>query len=264
MKTPIYNHPELKKLREALETLGASPNAITVYLSCFLEGKQPIGKIAKEAGLDRSSAYLACDQLVALGLAEKDRTGAKSLITAVAPTVVMARLRTMLRRIRRQHDSIDESLPQLLAAYSKEESKPVLQFYSGSDGLRKISDDVLENAVDEILLFTNQRTERKVFTEADHKEFIAERIKRGLSIRVIAATTDEAYELAKNDQAMRRQTRLVSGEPFTSETYIYGDKVAMLSFSEEVVGFVVRSSEFAKAQRYLFEQIWNQLGGEDD
>lgn len=253
-----YRERELAKLDEALRTLGASPNAAAFYLACYRGGKATVGDVARACKMDRSSAYLACEQLEALGLVELDATAARKTVAAKPPSAVLARLRTEMRRLRRHHDDVEESMSELMAAYASHASKPVLRFFSGHDGLKQITDDVLEHADGEILLFTNQRTEKNVFSSADHQEFIRERLRREISIRVLAADTPEAHAMAASGKTVRRETRIVQGEPFTSETYIYGDSVAMLSFDTDVVGFVVRSREFAAAQRWTFEQLWGK------
>lgn len=258
MKRGLYHDDELKKLKEALGALGATENAAAFYLALYRAGTSTVGDIAKGSKMDRSSAYLACGQLEELGLVDADATGPRKAVTAKPPSAVLARLRTDMRRLRRHHDEVEESMQELLASYRERENKPVLRFYAGHDGLKQIVDDVLEHAHGEMLLFTNQRAEKNVFSNADHEEFIRERLRRGISIRVLAADTDEARAMIASDKAVRRETRIVDGEPFTSETYIYGDNVAMLSFDKDVVGFVVRSKEFAAAQRWIFEQLWRK------
>ncbi len=260
MKRRLYHDDELKKLKEALGALGATENAAAFYLACYRAGTSAVGDVARACKMDRSSAYLACGQLEELGLVDADATGPRKAVTAKPPSAVLARLRTDMRRLRRHHDEVEESMQELLASYREQEHKPVLRFYAGHDGLKQITDDVLEHAAGEILLFTNQRTEKNVFSSADHQEFIRERLRHGIQIRVLAADTPEAHAMAVSDRTVRRETRIVEGEPFTSETYIYGDTVAMLSFDKDVVGFVVRSREFAAAQRWTFEQIWRNHG----
>ncbi|MEI6511200.1 MAG: helix-turn-helix domain-containing protein [Candidatus Uhrbacteria bacterium] len=256
MSRNSYHDDELKKLKEALMALGATENAAAFYLACYRAGTSTVGDVAKVCKMDRSSAYLACDQLVELGLVETDASATRKTVTAKPPSAVLARLRTDMRRLRRHHDDVEESMQELLASYREQENKPTLRFFAGHDGLKQIVDDVLEHADGEILLFTNQRTEKNVFSQADHQEFVRERIRRGVSIRVLAADTVEAREMRDRDVTVRRETRIVEGEPFTSETYIYGDNVAMLSFDKDVVGFIVRSRDFARAQRWTFEQLW--------
>lgn len=257
MKSLSYSDDARSELAGALRMMGATENAVRVYMMSYVTGRATIGKLAGLCKMDRSSAYLACDQLKELGVVTSDGSAARKEVWAKPPKAVLARLRTEMRRLRRQHEAIEESLPKLIASYVEHPSKPVLQFFSGKEGLHQIADDVLENAQGEILLFTNQRTEKNVFVDADHKSFIAERLRRGIPIRVLATDNPAARDLKKRDKQSNRETRIVEGEPFTSETYIYGDKVAMLSFHEEIVGFIVQSKEFARAQRWMFEEIWN-------
>ena len=263
MQNTVYLNAELKELAEALKMLGATENAVALYMASFTTGRTTVGKLAGICHMDRSSAYMAVEQLRGLGVLESDETGTRKTILAKPPKAVLARLRTEMRRLRRQHDSIEESMSSILASYVEHESKPVLQSYSGVEGLHRIADDVMEHAQGEILLYTNQATEENVFSEADHKEFIADRIRRGLTIRVLAADVPESYELQKRDKQCMRETRIVKGEPFTSEAYIYGDRVAMLGFAKEIFGFVVHSKEFSQAQRWMFEQIWEKHGGDN-
>ncbi len=258
MKAMNYSVGELKELGDALRTLGASGNGVKIYTASFRGGRMTVGKLATVCGMDRSSAYLACDQLVALGVMDSDESEAKRMVLAKEPKAVLARLRTEMRKFRRHHDAIEEGMTSLLASYVDHSSKPVLQFFSGADGLRQITDDVLEHAEGEILLLTNQASEKNVFSAADHAAFVAGRLSRGIAIRVLATDVPESRELRRLDKGAKRETRIVSGVPFTSETYIYGNTVAMLSFDKEILGFTVRSVEFAQSQKWMFEQLWSQ------
>lgn len=259
MENRDYREGELRKLTDALGALGATRNAVSFYLSCYRSGASLVGDVARACGMDRSSAYNACEQLEALGLIERDAAASRKTVAARPPSAVLARLRTEARRMRRLHEEVEESMPELMAAFAAAPSKPVLRVFSGREGLRRITDDVLDQARGEILLFSNQRAERQVFNDADHREFIAERLRRGIAIRVLAADTPEARALRRADARSLRETRTVAGEPFASETYVYGDSVAMLSFDKDVVGFVVRSRKFAEQQRWVFETIWKSI-----
>ena len=256
MKPLAYSDDARKELVDALKMLGATDNAVHVYMTSFATGRATIGKIAALCKMDRSSAYLACDQLESLGLLTHDGAASRKQVWAKPPKAVLARLRTEMRRLRRSCDAIEESLPKLSASYVEHPTKPVLQFFSGKEGLQQITDDVLEHAQGEILLFTNQSTEKNVFNDLDHKAFIAERLRRGIPIRVLATDGPGARDLKKHDKQAKRETRIVPGQPFTTETYIYADTIAMLSFHEEIVGFTVRSKEFVQAQRWIFEELW--------
>ncbi len=289
-------------IEQALAGLELAPNAVALYLQSYRTGRATVGRLAALSGMDRSSAHLAATQLRAVGLLEEMPDGGRTMVWVKPPKELLTRLRIRMRRLRQQFDAVEDALPQLEAGYVAAKSAPVLQTFVGREGLHQIEANILEEARGEILLMTNQATERLVFNEADHREFITERMRRGLRIRVLAVDTPEGRELVRTDEQCLRQTRLIGNgtmgstdaglvgtrragggagleslrdgaaavagagggsglsgtteAPFESETYIYGDRVAMLSFGGMVMGFVVRSNDFAQAQRWCFEQLW--------
>lgn len=252
---------ELNSIQDALALLGLSKNAIQFYLESFTSGKNTVGRIAVRCGMDRSSAYLVLVQLKKLGLLEEERKGKQSVVWAKSPQGILTKLRAEIRKIRSVYDEIETKLPELSALYGEAGTKPVLQYYSGLDGLKQITEDVFEHARGEILLLTNQQEEQKVFSESDHRYFIKQRIAKQIRIRVLAVDSPEARTLKKHDGRSLRQTRIIPKTehvPFTTETYIYGDKVANLGFTNDIIGFIVHSKDFAQTQRWVFEGLWER------
>ena len=271
----MYNHADLlyarimttdQLLADALASLGLNPNAIKLYQQSYQTGRATVGRLAQLCDMDRSSAHLAAAQLRHAGLLEEFTEGSRTLVWAKPPRQILNRLRINMRKLRGHYDAVEDALPLLNASYSARESVPVVQVFSGKDGLRQIVANILEYAEGEILLMTNQTDERKVFTSQDHYDFIAERLKQQIRIRVLAVDTPEGRELLSGDAANLRQTRLIPGAsevPFRNETYIYGQSVAMLSFRDHIFGFIVRSPDFAQSQRWLFERLWQEVASNE-
>lgn len=251
---------ELNELKDALQLLNLSPNAIRCYLESYRLGQASVSQVAQACSLDRSSTYLALAQLKEQGLLVEDLAGSRKLVAAKPPAAVLARLRTNIRRLRRGAEAVELNLAKLLAPYAAATSRPVLQVFTGKEGLRRVSDDILEHAEGEILLLSNFESESDVFSADEHADFIRERVRRGVSIRVIATDSSAARNELASDKSQLRQTRLVAAGAFAAETYIYGNTVAMLSHSGDIVGFLLRTPAFADSQRFLFEQLWSTLG----
>ena len=53
--------------------------------------------------------------------------------------------------------------------------------------------------------------------------------------------------------------RLIPTEKFnfTNEINIYDDKVAIISFKEELIGMIIESTEIANSQRAIFDMCWD-------
>ncbi|HBP00375.1 MAG: Transcriptional regulator, TrmB [Candidatus Uhrbacteria bacterium GW2011_GWF2_41_16] len=253
---------ELTSIKSSLENLRVSPNAITFFLASYKLGRSSVGQIAKATKMDRSSAYAAYQQLQELGLMDEENMGNRKIIWTREPKAIIARLRTEIRRMRRQVESIQESMPELLAQYGSRNDRPVLQTFTGIEGLHQITEDILSGSDFELLLMSNFEEEDRVFSREYHDAFIQRRVAQNITLRLIATDSPEARNIQKADKTSRRETRIVKGKaPFENETYIFGDKIAMLSFNEKtgIIGFIVRSKEFASAQRWMFEQIWQRF-----
>ena len=258
MTNLTYTMNTLEEIQKALKLLGLNSNAIKFYLASYTKGYASVGKIAGTIKIDRSSAYLALEQLKTAGLIDEEEIGCKKLVCARPPQAVLSRLRTQTKKCRNQSLLIEDQLPELLAEYSQKNNQPVLQFFSGKDGLKQITDDILDYCQGELLVFSNQKEEKRVFTSIDHKEFIRERMKKNIRIRVLTPDTPEAHALKKSDGMSLRETKIINEKeiPFTNEIYIYCDKIAMLEFVDDIQGFIVKSKAFAEAQAWIFEKLW--------
>ncbi|MFH1631577.1 MAG: helix-turn-helix domain-containing protein [bacterium] len=247
----------MKYLEHALNKLNLSENAKKLYLQSFHSGRSTIGELAKTLEMDRSSTYLAIQQLVSTGLMTEDVIDGKKRVWANPPSVIESMLSKKAEDYSDAAQEIHENLGELLVDYKANHQPVSLQSFSGRDSLRRITQDILSSRVDEIRIFTNQNAERKVFSANEHDDFILSRIKNGIKAYVLAADTKGADLLKKYDERELRETKIRKDlKPLKNETYIYGDKVAVLGFSDTIFGFIVHDKEFAQLQKLLFDNLF--------
>jgi sugar-specific transcriptional regulator TrmB len=234
-----------KILDDILSVFDLSDNCKRLYLKSFEVGQQNISHLAQKLNMDRSSAYLAVEQLKHTGLIEVDETKRPMLVWTVEPRKALGRIERKIQNLEEIFDITHNSLSELEAAYKSKGHKPVLQSYSGKDGLYQIMEDILNRTDEEILLFSNQTAEKEVFTKHDHEAFIRKRKQNNINIRVITANDPFSQNLQSEDQGNLRATKILKDtQPFSCEIYIYEEKIAMLSFRNEIIGFIVNSSDF--------------------
>jgi len=231
---------------------------VRFYRANLQLGAATLMEIAKKARLQRSTAYVIATEMVALGLVQEDHKTYKKLFTAAEPDYLLQRLQAKHRSLGRSTLALKEALPELRAAHQTTTTRPRVRTFEGRAGLTAVWQDILAEQ-QEILLWTNQHTESLVFGADTHDLFINERIDKNIPIRVLAVANAEGRQLRRNDATTLRQTKLLpQGVTFTSETYIYGDKIAVLDIGKTIFGVITENQQIAATQRTIFELNWQQ------
>lgn len=248
-----------KLIQDTLALLGLSEKEIRFYLANFTLGPATIQEITKKARLERSTAYLIFQDLLKKGVVEENHKQYKKTIIPSEPKVLLRMLSARQRVVRRQEIELSEKLPELEAVFKTSDVRPYVRVFEGSNALFAIWNDVL-TTTSEILLWTNQKTENLFFTKEFHEKFIKERILKKIPIRALAVNNIPGKTLHMSDaKSLRRSKLLPLQTSFSSETYIYDSKVAILDYKKDIIGIIIESSPIADTQRAIFEMTWDRI-----
>jgi len=246
-----------RTLTNSLLQLGCNEKHVKFYRANLELGVATLLEIAKKARLQRSTAYLVASELVGMGLINEDHKTYKKLFTVTEPDRILQKLEAKYRQIGRNNIALKEVLPELRAVHQTTTIRPRVRTFEGKSGLVAVWNDILAEQ-QEILLWTNQKTERFVFGENTHDLFIRERLTKGIATRVLAVNNTEGVALRAIDSDNMRQTKLLPDDTsFTSETYIYGNKIAILDMNKDIFGIITESEQIASSQRAIFEHAWH-------
>lgn len=244
-------------LTRSLIMLGCTQKHVKFYLALFALGPATMSEIIKKSRLQRSTAYLIATDLIELRLIREDHKPYKKQFIAAEPDYILQKLEAKHRQLGRNNIAYSEALPELRTEYRSPLAQPRVHTYTGKAGLLAVWKDILETK-QEILLWTNQEIERLFFGEDIHDAFIKERIQKGIATRVLAVDSPRGKELQSSDDSALRQTQLLPAEiTFTSETYIYGDKIAILDVGNDFFCVITESRQIADSHRAVFELTWN-------
>lgn len=246
----------MESIAQSLGLLGCSAKEIQLYLAAYRLGSAPLSEIAKKAKLQRSTGYLIASQLVDKKLLAQDHRNYNQHYTAASPEALLRMVEAHKRRLGRTSLHMQEKLSDLKKLYSGNDSIPQVTTYQGKGGLVSIWNDILSTQ-DEILLWTNQTMERQLFETRQHGQFIRERIRKNIPIRVLAVDTADGRALIKDDSKHNRITKILdTSATFTAETYLYDNKVAIIDHTTDIVGIVIENKQIHAAQRAMFELTW--------
>lgn len=254
-----------KKVKTVLLEIGLSPVQSDFYIAVLKNGPAAVSKIAQNLKINRTNSYVIVDKLKELELVWEENKPQGKVLHARS-------YQSILNNLKKKEESLDQykgtiqSLASTFDTFTSDQnmSGPKIKLFQSKPGLDALVDEILDSCKDsrEILLYTNQESEKNFFSKKKHDEFIKRRVENGIKIKVLTINNEAGIELQKTDVKFLRETKLLpDGFLFNAEIYIYGNRTAMIDIKEEIIGVVTESEELSKIQRQVFDDLWERLGG---
>jgi len=238
----------VETVERALESWGLGPKEIKIYLALLELGQATTSRLSEVTRINRTTLYDILQTLKDKGLVGVTIAGPTSLFYASKPEVLVDTLREKERAVR-------EVLPELRKRMNIIGKRPRMEFYEGSKGIDAISQDIL--TAKQIRVYGSYVISSKT-AKYQALDFRKKRI--ALRIPAIVITDEKVTEIEMLKQKKYRSlTKIfVNGSlaQVPTLTYIYENKVAVLSFEkEQFFGFVIESPSIAIKERFLFDTL---------
>jgi sugar-specific transcriptional regulator TrmB len=235
-------------LINALKNIGLTEKEAKVYLAAHKIGTAPASQIAKMAKINRVTTYDILEKLKEKSLVSSFTKKKIKYFSSINPEILVEEFENRTNTLRK-------SLPKF-KSLSGEINHPRIRYFEGLEGIKTIYSDTLTSKTD-ILNFANSAEVRNAWPTYD-KDYIEKRIKKKIFLRGIAPEDSLGKKIKEKDQKSEREIRLIPAKSFnfTNEINIYDDKVAIISFKDELIGMIIESSEIANSQRAIFEMCW--------
>jgi len=238
-----------------LTDLGLKSQEAKVYLACLKLGQSTVGKIADEAGVQRTFVYDILKDLHAKGIVSSILLRGKMHFSAISVEKFKLVQQEKFRRF-------EVLIPEIKALEVSVGDRPRVQFYEGIDGVFAALNDTLNLPVGSELLAYATGTGLYEQEKERSDEYLKQRIKRKIFARSIAPDTLGTRVFTNKNKEQLRETRLVPADKFnfTNEIDIYGNKVAIMSVQGEFLAVIIESESVARTQRMIFELAWLGAG----
>jgi len=239
---------ELMQIHKVLSQFNLNNKEIGVYIASLELGMTSVAKIARKAEIKRTTTYDVLEGLIKRGLIGQTKKGKKRLFYAEEPE----KLEKLLDE---KKEDLMEIMPILKSLYNVSGTKPKIRYYEGKEGLKEVYRDTLSYE-GELIAFVTENIIKHLGQDFAN-EYRKKRTKAKITVRVIGPDRPEIIEYKKTDKKYLKKTRLVPKEkfPFSIEMNIYGNRLAFISFKEEM-GIIIESNEIANNMRLLFELAW--------
>lgn len=253
-------------MKSLAEQLGLDETQAKVYLALLQLGPASVTEVTKTANVSRTLGYYALEKLGLYGLVDQaPGEGKKLRYVAQHPRQLLQHLRNKESSWRRQGDSVEKLLPDLVSMYKVAE-KPTIRYQEGKKGVISIFEESFD-AQNDILSILDveswKSSELWDWAETYNKRRNRAKVKE----RILILDTKEGR--AKVDAYSSSKTyteyRWVKPEDvkdllqFGGEINMYNNKVVIALLEKpNVMGIVIESKVLSNILRAMFELIWKQ------
>lgn len=237
-------------IQQTIEKLLNNAEEAAVYLAALRIGEATVTEIAKEARIPRTSCYHVLAALSKRGLVSSYPKQKRKHYIAENP-------QKLLMTLKETEAALREIMPQLQALDSATGAKPIVRFYEGADGIRQIFQDILSRKKEISAITSLDDMMRSL--ENEFGEFISQRKKQFLRVRMLTNRTPIGLVFLKKDAEEFRHTRFLSDDSARAKTanFIYGNRIAIISpNANPPTGIIIEDANISETQQLLFETLW--------
>jgi len=251
-----------------LKKLGLKDKESSVYVACLQLGPSPVQQIARKAKVVRATTYVVLEALESMGLVTHYKEGKKTLYSAEPPRQLMRLLEKQREVIDEKQHDLEVMLPELQVLMKAAGGKPTVRYFGGREGLHAMRQEIImySSPGETIHNFTPVEHLHAVFPQ-NNDAFVSQRLSKGIKAKTIFTTRSEKVKnlfLSQTDTRLS-ETRFVAPEEFpgTSGMTMYGDRIAIGSFTGKPMGVIIESKPMADMMRSLFDLAWRGAEAED-
>lgn len=272
MKKKVTVHPVPDESLELLfRHAGLAEKQAKLYRLLLTTGEERVSALSRRSGIKRGNAYALLRDLKLRGLVTEFEKGKITYFRPEPPE----KLESIIE-VKQQEATIAKSLardllPRLTNQWKTSIGRPVIRYYEGEEGLKKVLEDVYAPGKEEILGAVGLENPHQELYDHITDKLLPLRIRRKIFTRALNTDSDRARDLQKRNTKELREIFLVDPTtyPLPAEIDIYEDKIALSSFTQDdYVGLIIENQSFATTLKsvflVLFDLLREQAGKETD
>ncbi|MFH0977690.1 MAG: helix-turn-helix domain-containing protein [Candidatus Woesearchaeota archaeon] len=240
----------MMEIQKVLEKMGFSQNEIKVYLTLNDNGSTKAGKIARLAKIDRSSCYNALTFLIDKGLVSYVLIGKIKWFQATHP-------KRIVEYLREQEEEVQTILPELEERHKRARIEGQVRLFKGIKGVKSIFLDIIRTGKNNYVF----GSEGQFSTRIPEFAMQFDRLKKESRIKTKLILRKGREEIDKGTSEYRVLDNISESPAVTN---IYGNKIAIIIWTDEPEGIIIENAAAAKAYKSYFDFMWRNSGRPKD
>jgi len=236
-------------MEKELKEFGLSDNEVEVYLALLKTGLTTANRLSQLTGIKRSTTYDNLSLLINKGIASTISKGNVRYYEAVNPEKI-------IHLLEEKKEKISKIVPELLKLKESTSEKTGVTYFEGKKGVLTVLNDILDERKE--LWFYGSRKMALIALKHYPENFIQKRAERSIKLKAVLAEQDRGDPAYKDLKIFRlsnlRFLKVMDNIP--TNVFIYSDRVAFMTSSENPTGIIIKNKEVVEQQKKIFNELW--------
>lgn len=240
-----------------IRILNLNQKDLAVYLDLLKFGASAVSTVAARTNIERTTTHSVLKRLMQKGYVSRTSKGKTGLFVALDPEVFEEKIQRDFEQKRADLHIIQSVIPRLQNIEYQKTNRPAIQIFEGPEGVISLY---------ELLLRTNKKQDAFLTIEKIPqalrgyltRDYMKHKISQNVRSRVLIENSPTAKRYKQLDEKANRTTKLIPKGPFETEIII-GDnrEIAIIDFSKEIVGVLIKSASIRNTFGTIFDLLWD-------
>lgn len=239
-------------ISNVIQQLGYPSSQVKIYLAALDLGEATITDLAGKVSMPRTSVQSIIEEMHKKGLMNYYLKRRRRYWVAENPEKLMISLKE-------REAALKSIMPELQSKRFAQGGRPIVRVYHGPEEIKLIMENMIDSKkhINAIISWDDWRF---FFGDDYVDDFIENRYKHFLRIRLLTPKTPSSISLKERDSRELRQTRfLPTSMDIKNTNFIYDNTFAIISLNKrQPVGIVMEDPDIAHTASLLFESTWAQ------
>ncbi len=239
---------------------GLSEDQAQIYDCLLSKGPQKASAVSSWTGVKRGLTYKILEQLEIIGLVEKQGgEGTVATYYPQHPSLLMHTLEGKEKELALAKEMLTYSLGALSSKYNLITGKPSVQFFEGTDGIKKVLEDTLLIDKNNIIYSYADLESIIKYIPSINLEYSKKREKLGIKKRGLLLDTQISRKEVQVYRTDVTETKFLSynAPELGSVMQIYDNKISYITFSNDsMIGIIIEDKTIFEMHKALFEHTW--------
>jgi sugar-specific transcriptional regulator TrmB len=242
---------------QLIELFDLNEKDVDVYLDLLRHGSSAASTISVRTQIERTSVYSTLKRLTQKGLVSYHFNEQTQHYRAVTPQVLKRLIDDELQKVQLKKVALNELLPKLQKLAFSQNSSPSMEFFEGASGVISLYETMLSTSKTHCAFLTVENLPKAVRPYLTDT-YIKNKIKKGVSSRVLVSDSKRASHYQELDKKGNRSTKIISKEflPFETEIIIGETDLAIIDLKNRFFGIYLKSNSIRNTMQALFETLW--------